>query len=398
MKSYQVETNLRTAYFFSFVSQMFFPIAIWLFFYTKFITFKEIALVSSLGYVASILFEIPTGAFADIVGRRKAIVLSYFIFSITMLGIAFATTFPIFLILVIAGALGDALYSGSLEALVYDSLKENGEENKFDFVTSRMETLTWLGLFIGSALGGFMYQYWFRLPYIVQAIVTLIAGVYALKLVEPIIDTKKYKLSDFIIQNTQGIKELFKNAHIAQFAIIFIIIGSGYHIAASILGISQAREYGIEPRTVGILFAGGYVIAALSSHFYQRLRRKLGGKVLLIIATCMLIASFLFAKFVGALLGALFIFMRIASSTTFRNTRSILFNKFFTSENRATALSTLTLLTNLPYAILAYFIGDYIDKTSPNSLALILGLGIIVLLIGQQGIFSIRKKLHHSAM
>lgn len=391
MKSIQVATNLRTAYFFSFVSQMFFPIAIWLFFYTKYLTFKEIAIISAVGTVASILFEIPTGAFADIVGRRKAIVLSYFIFSATMVGIAFSTTFTTFLFFIILGTLGDALYSGSLEALVYDSLKESGELDKFDLVTSRMETLTWLGLFVGSISGGFMYQYWFRLPYLTQAVVTLIAGIFAIKLVEPGIDTKKYKLSDFFVQNTQGIRELFMNARVAQLTIIFIIIGSGYHIAASILGISQAREYGIEPRMVGILFAGGYVIAALASHFYPQLKRKLGGKILLVGATCLLIASFILAKFVGVILGAFFIIMRISSSTTFRNTRSILFNEYFSSENRATALSTLTLLTSLPYAVLAYFIGSYIDRTSPNSFALVLGIGLIVLLVGQQGIFRARR-------
>ncbi|MFA6571549.1 MAG: MFS transporter [Bacteroidota bacterium] len=393
MKSYEVKTNLTTAYLFSFISQMFFPIAIWLFFYTKFLTFKEIALVSSFGYIASILFEIPTGAIADIIGRKKTIILSYFIFSLTMLGIAYAKTFPMFLILIIAGALGDALYSGSLEALVYDSLKENGEESRFDFITSRMETFTWLGLFFGSILGGYMYQYWFRLPYVTQAIVTFIAGGYALKLIEPKIDTKKYQLTEFFSQNTKGIKELFQNSHTTQLTIIFIIIGSGYQIAASILGISQAKEYGITPQLVGILFACGYIMAALASHFYIIFKQKLGRKTLFIITTTVLITTFLFAKFVGIFIGAFLIFLRITSSTTFRNTRSTLFNEFFTSKNRATTLSTLTLLTNLPYALLAYSIGDYIDNTSPNSFALILGIALIFLLVVQQGFFSIKNKI-----
>ena len=396
MKTIETQTNLRVAYFFSFVSQMFFPIAIWLFFYTKYLTFKEIALISAFGYIASILLEIPTGAFADIVGRRKAIILSYFIFSATMLGIAFSTSFIMFLVFVILGTLGDALYSGSLEALVYDSLKENGEEGHFTHVTTRMETLTWLGLFVGSILGGFMYQFWFRLPYITQAFVTLIAGISALKLVEPQIDSKKYRLSDFLVQNTHGLRELFANLRTSQLTIIFIIIGSGYITAASILGISQAKEYGIEPQIVGILFAGGYIVAAIISHFYPQLRRMVGGNALLIVATCMLIASFVFAKHVGVVFGAFFILMRIASSTTFRNTRSILFNEFFSSKNRATALSTLTLLTNLPYAILAYLIGDYIDRTSPNAFSMVLGIGIVVLLVGQHIIFTLIRNINTS--
>jgi MFS family permease len=387
-----LQSNLKVAYILAFLGELYFPTAIWLFFLTKYLNFKEIALISSCGYIASILFEIPTGAFADVVGRKVAIIISYFIFSVTMLFTGFSHSFFAFFILTIIGALGDALYSGSLEALVYDTLKENKEESHFEFVTSRMQTLSWIGLFVGSIIGGFLFAYWFRFPYIVQAIITCIAGLISFKLIEPKIDTKKYKLSQFITQNTQGFREIFKSISVTHISLSLITIGIGYQVSYSILGISQAKEYGISPQYVGILFAAGYIISALASHVYPLMKKRIGAKFLLLLSTSLLLSSFFFAKYVGVYIGALLIFLRIASSTTFRNTRSIQLNRFFSSKNRATALSTVNLLTNLPYAILAYFIGDYIDKHSPNSFAFVLGSILLILLLGQNIFFYVLNK------
>jgi len=387
VKTRSLKSNLQVAYFLSFVSQLFFPIAIWLFFYSKFLDFKQIALMTAVGSIATILFEIPTGAFADIVGRKKAIVLSYLLFAVSMLLTAYSQTFIVFVLLGVASALVNALYSGSLEALVYDTLKESGREVEYDQVISRMDAIAWLGLFVGSVTGGFLFAVSYRLPFLAQALITFLASIFALKLSEPSIDSEKHKLSDFVVQNTKGFRELFHSRATTRLVIIFITIGAGYDIAASILGISQAKEYGIAPEIVGIIFAAGYIISALASHFYPMLRLVLNNKAILLVAVTALLSSFLLAQFVGVMLGAGLIILRISSSTLFRNTRSVMLNPFFSSKNRATALSTINLLTILPYALLAYFIGDYMDKSSPNSFAFLLGIGIAFSLLFTEILF-----------
>lgn len=373
--------NITTAYFLAFVSEIFFPIAIWLFFYSRFLNFTEIAILSALGGLAAILLEIPTGAFADMFGRKTAIVISYIVFSISMFGVVFSSTFPGFLVFALLAALSNALYSGSLEALVYDSLKENNEEHLYEHVTSRLEALTWIGLFIGSVAGGLLYQLDYRLPYAVQGVLMAIAAVAALWLKEPRIDTEPFHPSRILSQNIMGFKELFQNRAVTVTSLIFITIASGYYIASQILGISQAKEYGIEPAYVGVLFGVGYLLSAGFSYGFPWLRQRFGAKQLLYLSVLALLLSFLLASFVGVLLGALLIILRIASSTTFRNSRSILFNRIFSSKNRATALSTLNLLSNLPYVVLAYMIGDTIDKTSPNTFAFILGISLVGILL-----------------
>lgn len=236
-----------------------------------------------------------------------------------------------------------------------------------------------------------MYQYWFRLPYIVQGIVALGGAVAALGLTEPHIDSQKYEIKHFLKQNILGFKELFANVKIAQFTIVFILFGSGYFVASSILGISQLRQYDMNASGAGIIFSIGFIISAFASFVYPRLKQTFGIRILFITAALVLLVSFLFANFVGIIIGSVLIIGRIASSTTFRNTRSIIMNKYLTSENRATSLSTLVLLSQLPYALFAYPIGTYIENTSPNQFAFVLGIVLVVLLLTQAGVFKLLR-------
>jgi hypothetical protein len=41
----------------------------------------------------------------------------------------------------------------------------------------------------------------------------------------------------------------------------------------------------------------------------------------------------------------------------------------------------------LPYVVFAYFIGDYIDKTSPNNFAFLLGIGMVLTLVIIETVF-----------
>ena len=377
----QERTNISVGYLLSFTSWLYFPITAWFFFYSRYLSFAEIALLSSISGIATLLFEIPTGAFADIIGRRASIIISFLIYAVAMLGEAYSTTFWQFAVWTIFAMLATSLLSGSLEALIYDTLVEDGKEDQYDRVISKIEALNWIGLFVSALLSGFMYYYWFRLPYIAQAVVSLIAAGVALMLVEPTIDSKKHNLKDLITQNVQGFKELFHNAKSSAMAILFIILDTGYYISSAILGISQAVEYGLDARSISILFGTGYLLSAVVSFMYPKIRRILGSRYILIVSTVLMLSSFLFAKHVGFIVGSLLIILRIASSTAVNNTRSIVMNRFISSKNRATSLSTLVLLSHLPFTFAAYFVGIYIEKTSPNTFAFLFGWIILATLI-----------------
>ena len=339
--------------------------------------------MTTIKLVSSNLFEVPTGVFADMFGRKKSIAISFFLYSLVMFGFAKVSVFWMFVVLDILKALSNAFFSCSLESLVYDDLKERDKESKYDKVVANMETASWIGLFVAAISGGYLYHWWYRWPYIFQGIIYFIGGILALRLVEPKLDSEKFEIKLTFRKNFIGFKELFKNKLTTKMSVIFIVLGSGYFVASEMLGISQAKEYGMDSRGVGILFGIGYIISALISQAYPKLKQRLGARNLLLGICVVLLSSFLLAKWVSIWFGAILIMARIASSTTFRNIRSSLINAQISSKSRATTISTLVLLSQAPMAVLAYFLGDYIDRYSPNQFAWILGLTMVGVLAGQ---------------
>lgn len=386
------QKNILLAYLISFNSELFFPVSVWLFYYLNFLDFKQIGLLTAIKLIATNIFEVPTGVFADLVGRKKAIILSFFLYAVVMLGFTQTTTFSIFVIWEILRALSNAFLSGSLEALIYDSLKQDRQTSRFDQVIANVESLAWLGLFLAAIGGGYLYYFWDKAPFLIQGILYLITAGLAFGLTEPRLDSQKYHFSQALKLNLAGIQELFGHFRLGLISLLFITIGAGYLIASEMLGISQAREYGLDSRGVGLLFGIGYIISAAASQFYPTWRQKLGAPKLLVMVTGILLSSFLLAKWVGVTIGSILIISRIASSTTFRNLRSSIINSQIKSAHRATTISSLVLLTQLPMAGLAYFLGDYIDHHSPNSLAW--GLGLIMLgIISIEGLWlKLRRK------
>lgn len=372
--------NLRLMGPLSFVSMLFFPIVGWLFYFSQYLNYQQIAQIMGIGVIFSLVMEIPTGVFADMVGRKWAVFLSCVLFTIAMVGTILSTTYLAFLVVTLLNSLVNSLYSGSMEALLYDTLKQEGKEKEFDIWTSRMEAITWIGLFVSSVLGGYMYSINPKLPYIVQAMATAIAAIASLWLIEPKIDSIKYRLSELWMNNLSGFKELFKNAKLRHLTGIFVVVGLGYYVAADILGLSQLREYGLDASLAGWVFGVGFVVSATMAHFYPSLRKRFGDIRLVWISAFALLISFVLARFVRATAGVGLVMLRISSSTTFRNSRSVIMNREIASKNRATTLSTLNLLQMLPYGLTAGLIGGYIDLNGPNQMAWVMGVGMMIAL------------------
>lgn len=344
-----------------------------------------------IGAIVSLVAEIPTGVFADMVGRKWAVFLSHLLFTIAMIGTTLATTYWAFLAVTIINSIVNSLYSGSMEALIYDTLKQDREEARFDVWISKMESVTWIGLFVSTVIGGYLYAIHPNYPYYAQAIATGIGTILAWMLIEPKIDSSKFQLREIWDNNLKGFRELFSTPKLRYLTGIFIVIGLGYYIAADLLGQSQSRQYGLDTKVASWVFGIGFVISAVMSHFYPRIKNMLGEFRVFWLSALALLTSFFLAKFVGVGAGMGLIIMRVTSWGTFRNSKSVIINREINSRNRATSLSTLNLLTMLPYGLSASFIGAYIDRTSPNQFAWVLGAGILVALVIVQLLFSRRR-------
>lgn len=98
------------------------------------LTLSQFAMLNVVWAATIVLAEVPSGAFADTLGRKRLVVLSSIVMFIEIAMIAFVPTgnptfvFVVFLINRVLSGLAMALASGADEALAYDTLKEQGKE------------------------------------------------------------------------------------------------------------------------------------------------------------------------------------------------------------------------------------------------------------------------------
>jgi MFS family permease len=120
-----------------------------------------------------VVFEIPTGVFADTRGRRASFLMSIALLCATTLAyvgvakahgglLAFATVS-------VAMGLGFTFYSGAVEAWLVDALKSTGYEGQLDMVFARGSMVTGGAMLIGTMGGGLLGSIDLVLPYLIRS-------------------------------------------------------------------------------------------------------------------------------------------------------------------------------------------------------------------------------------
>ena len=102
-----------------------------LFFLANNLNMTQVMILETIFTIALFFFEIPSGAFADKVGRKTSLVLSNLSLCISFVIFGLGNSFFAFMIAQIFTALFWALKSGADSAFIYDSLKELKREKEY---------------------------------------------------------------------------------------------------------------------------------------------------------------------------------------------------------------------------------------------------------------------------
>jgi len=87
------------------------------------LTYAEISALVAASYAATLLFEIPTGVFADVHGRKLSVLLGVGANAATSIGIfLWFDNFPLLLVMFVLQGIGTTFMSGAFGAWLTDSL------------------------------------------------------------------------------------------------------------------------------------------------------------------------------------------------------------------------------------------------------------------------------------
>lgn len=128
------------------------------------LSLEQFALLNLVWALTIVLAEVPSGALADILGRKKLLVFAAGLMVIEMALIGFAPIgaspylFWLFMGNRICSGLSEAAASGADEALAYDSLKALGREQEWSRLLERIGHVVSIGFFTTMILGAFAYD------------------------------------------------------------------------------------------------------------------------------------------------------------------------------------------------------------------------------------------------
>ena len=243
----------------------------------------QIGMAESIFHVASMSFEIPSGAIADVFGRKRTLVAGRVMSVLSAVLMIFSDSFLSVACAMITSAFGYNLASGTREALAYDSLKEAGIEQEYDKFASNDMVIYQLTTSFATLLAGVALMWGYQKAYLADLVMGLASVLIACSLKEA-----KTELSQ-----KSGIRERFRE--VAHESADFLKSNSGARrmilfnsaigaVSVLLLFFLQAKltDAGLERIWLGpalFVMGLGSVIGAKAVTFMKEKRYKVLGAV-----------------------------------------------------------------------------------------------------------------------
>ena len=333
------------------------------------LSMKDIMILQAVYSIAIVVLEVPSGYLADVIGRRKTLILGAVFGTFGFATYSFSHGFTGFLVAEIILGIGQSCISGADSAMLYDSLLEKGEEKKYTRFEGRITSLGNVAEAVAGIAGGLLAGITLRTPYFAQTFVALIALPAAITLVEP---TRKVPLIK------AGLKEII---HIARFAlfrdrplrrnILFSAITGTATLTMAWFAQPFFEYTRIDIAWFGILWTTLNLTVAITSYTAHRLERKLGQRgSILLIALLIPLGYLALSRFHlpgGLFVLYLFYLVRGYATPVLKD----YINRITASSIRATVLSVRNFIIRLLFALTGPLLGWIKDVYSlPQALLL----------------------------
>jgi MFS family permease len=180
--------------------------------------------VMALGIGVSVLFEMPSGVWADSWGRKNVVSIGLLFVAAELVTIALGKSFGYFLIAGFFGGVGSALISGADTALLYDSLKADKKEKSSKKVYGRVRAIRYWAIVLAALIGAPLYASHPTLPFLISAGLILLVAIFFQTMKEPPIITEQ--VTDQFKHFKDSFKEVHKNKKLLWYINFSIFSGA----------------------------------------------------------------------------------------------------------------------------------------------------------------------------
>jgi len=358
------------------------PVAV-LFFQQNGLSQTDIFLLQSIFAVTAVIFEVPSGYFADRFGRRISLIMGASFLSLGWVIYIFSHGFAQIALAEITLGLALSFVSGADSALAYDSFA--ALNRKKDYRKFETRNFMWMGIggAVAAIIGGLIAQYSLRATLGAQLLTALPLIFIALRLTEPprIKEDPSKDLANNVIKVTKY--ALHGHTEIKWLIFYGAVVGTMTH---TMVWLNQPLfvESGVSIEWFGVIWAVLVSAPLLIVRFTDRYEELLGKRGALVsflaigVVTYSIVGSIQAVWVIPILFG--FSFVRTVFTPILRD----YVNGLVDSSIRATVLSVQALAQRLLYVVVGPLIGWTLDAYSLSTALLFSGalyglMGLIVL-------------------
>ncbi len=381
--------DLRLFYLFRLLATSYLWVPIFVpFMFSRGLTFRDIMILGGVYSAVVIIVEVPTGAFADRIGRRTSMMLGSLMMAGSCLIAYQAGSFSEFLVAECLAAVSMSLCSGADSAYLFDLLAENGVAHEYGHRESTASAWHQAGSAVAFAGGGLLAEIDLALPYLVTAGVAMCAFGVASTLGDdrsrlaapaPMRMSLVLEWRSWASHMKSAMGDVMRNGRLAWIigysAVVFVLLRATIYLYQPYL---NARSFSYSE--IGFIFAAVYLTASFVAHRGHVLRKRFGDEPLLWALLAGLAISFvLLEEMGGPFVLALLAVQAVANGLYSPLVKPLLNKEITDSSRRATVLSVESIFRRGAMGLFAPIAGFY-GASSAMTLCGILGLvGLVVL-------------------
>lgn len=386
--------NIRLDYIYTFLRNLDMSSSIWVLYLAfRGMTLGQVGILEGIYHVTSMLFEIPSGAAADLLGRKRTILAGRACGALCCIIMLFSRSFSGFALGFIIQALGNNLNSGSEEALLYDSMKAIGREKDYLGVNCRINLCIEISQAIATVAGGILAEYSYVWCYGACAVIAVAGLLPVLAMTEPPMEEcmEEDSEEDLSVRNASAGRHSASdgNLFIRHFRLSFQILRENKLIRNIVLYYSAlftmnsllyfySQQYFYDlgwnkiQISIVMLFAGA--AGCLGAVCSEKLYEKTGKGIVLVAAVVIALSMTVYGlrnpfAAVSALLASSFF------NSVLYPVQSISLNRLLPSAQRATLISVNSMAFSVGMALLFPAVGALADISGLETV--IAGLGLL---------------------
>ncbi|MBD3313481.1 MFS transporter [Candidatus Woesearchaeota archaeon] len=327
-------------------------------------TVTNVAIIFSIEAILWAVFEIPTGAIADIFGRKKTLIIGHMLALLSFVFLYIGGSMLVFILFAVLNSLGRSLGSGTESALIYDTLKSENKEEYYKKIIGTYHALWPFGAVVGSLVGGYIATFSLSLTVLLTFIPMVLATIVIFFLEEPEYEKEEER---------NILKHMINSSKIViqDYQLIILFIG-GFIIWGLGESMHGLNSLFFTFKDIPLIYFGAissfiFGLSSLGHYTAHDVSEKIGDKKTLIVSTLGTAAFLLTATLTESYLTAV---LWIIPSYFFGLRNPVIdhrINLEVPSSRRATIISVYNLFIRVGVAILAPFIGYLAELYNINT-------------------------------